>query len=268
MKKILWNKPQGMILTSGTLAVGTDFSRFREETGLRHNGRVMESVSESPFDYWSNTLLYLPEYPPVQFGNREDLYYDALAGEIVQLIDAASGHCLVLFNSYAAMSAIKERLMESELLYPLVTMDGNNPNHTVRRFREQPGAILLATGAAWEGMDFPGDCVSLLVIPKLPFAFPDELKEKQKERYGSLHDFIQAVIVPEMQIKLRQGFGRAIRTETDTCVVAVLDERCIPGQRYHKALMEALPEIPVTSDLGEVTEFYLRKKSAQYFLEL
>lgn len=267
MKKILWNKPQGMVLTSGTLAVGTDFSRFREETGLIHNGRVMESVSESPFDYWSNTLLYLPEYPPVQFGNREDLYFDALAGEIVRLIHAAWGHCLVLFNSYAAMSAIKERLMESELPYPLMTMDGNNPTHTVRRFKEQPSAILLATGAAWEGMDFPGDCVSLLVIPKLPFAFPDELKEKQKERYGSLHDFIQSVIVPEMQIKLRQGFGRAIRTETDTCVIAILDDRAGPKSSYHDAALEALPELPVTSCLEDVEQFMLARKQDHYFKE-
>ena len=75
-------------------------------------------------------------------------------------------------------------------------------------------------------------------------------------------------MIPEMQRKLRQGFDQAIRTEIDTCVVAVLNERRIPGQRYHRALMEALPEIPVISDLGEVTEFYLRKKPAQYFLEL
>lgn len=84
MKKIIWSKPQGMILTSGTLAVGEDFSRFREETGLVHNGRVVESVSESPFDYQANTLLYLPEYPPMQFGSRVDLYYDSLAGEIAR----------------------------------------------------------------------------------------------------------------------------------------------------------------------------------------
>jgi len=93
------------------------------------------------------------------------------------------------------------------------------------RFRQTPGAVLLATGAAWEGFDFPGDCVSLLVIPRLPFAYPDALKEKEREEYASLRQFIQNVAVPEMQIKLRQGFGRAIRTESDTCVIAILDER-------------------------------------------
>ena len=267
MKKIIWSKPQGMILTSGTLAVGKDFSRFREETGLVHNGRVVESVSESPFDYKANTLLYLPEYPPIQFGNRVDLYYDSLAGEIARLIDAATGHGLVLFTSYAAMSAVKERLKALELLYPLFTMDSSNPNHTVKQFKEQPGAVLLATGAAWEGMDFPGDCVSLLVIPKLPFAFPDELREKQKEHYDSLHDFIQAIIIPEMQIKLRQGFGRAIRTEMDTCVIAVLDDRAGNHGRYRESMLEALPEMTVTSELADVTQFMLDKKPDRYFKE-
>ena len=100
MKKLLWNRPQGMILTSGTMAVGTDFLRFRTETGLTDSYRVIESVWESLFDYLDHALLYLPEYPPRQFGGRQDLYYDALAGEIARLIRAASGHTLVLFTSY------------------------------------------------------------------------------------------------------------------------------------------------------------------------
>ncbi len=75
----------------------------------------------------------------------------------------------------------------------------------------------------------PGDCVSLLIIPRLPFAYPDARKERELEKYPSLHAFIREVAVPEMQIKLRQGFGRAIRTESDTCVIAILDERACRG---------------------------------------
>ena len=267
MKKLLWNRPQGMILTSGTMAVGTDFQRFRTETGLTDSYRVIESVWESPFDYLGHALLYLPEYPPLQFGGRQDLYYDALAGEIARLIRAASGHTLVLFTSYSAMSAVKERLLEQGTFYPLLAM-GHNPGRTMQQFQEMPGAVLLATGSAWEGMDFPGDMVSLLVIPKLPFPYPNELKEKQKEQYASLQEFINSVVLPEMQIKLRQGFGRAIRTETDTCVVAVLDERCAPGKRYYEDLKNALPDgIPETNESANITEFMLDKKHARYFTE-
>ena len=264
MKKLLWNRPQGMILTSGTMAVGADFQRFRTETGLTDSYRVTESVWDSPFDYMDHALLYLPEYPPLQFGGRQDLYYDALAGEIARLIRAASGHTLVLFTSYSAMSAVKERLLEQGTFYPLLAM-GHNPSLTMQQFQEMPGAVLLATGSAWEGIDFPGDMVSLLVIPKLPFPYPNELKEKQKGQYSSLQDFINSVVLPEMQIKLRQGFGRAIRTETDTCVIAMLDDRAAAGQRYHAAMLQALPEMAVTDDLEDVERFIWKHKPDSYF---
>lgn len=130
-------------------------------------------------------------------------------------MDAACGHALVLFTSYATMSAVQERLSKEHLVWPLFTM-GRNTVHTTEQFKSHPGSVLLATGAAREGFDFPGDCVSLLVIPRLPFPCPDAMKEKEREQYDTLHAFIRAVVVPEMQIKLKQGFGRAIRTETDT----------------------------------------------------
>ena len=123
----------------------------------------------------------------------------------------------------------------------------------------------MATGAAWEGFDFPGDCVSLLVVPRLPFAYPDALKEKEREEYASLRQFIQNVAVPEMQIKLRQGFGRAIRTESDTCVIAILDERAGHGRRYYAAMRDALPDMRTTSSLRAVTKFLRELKPESYF---
>lgn len=79
----------------------------------------------------------------------------------------------------------------------------------------------------------------MLIIPCLPFAYPDAVKEKEREDYPNLREFLRSVVVPEMQIKLRQGFGRAIRTETDTCVVAVLDPRAARGRRYFQSMAEA-----------------------------
>ena len=251
-----------IILTSGTLAVGRDFHRFKEETGLMADGRVTESVSASPFDYKANCLLYLPLHPPEQ---ADSGYVDELAAEIAALLDACWGHALVLFTSYAAMSAVKERL-KGQTPYPLFTM-GRNAVHTMEQFKGQPGSVLLATGAAWEGFDFPGDCVSLLIIPRLPFSRPDALKEKKRAEYPTLRAFIKAVVVPEMQIKLKQGFGRAIRTETDTCVVAILDERSTPGQRHHEAMLAALPDIKITDSLEDVVEFIYRLKGPDYFKE-
>ena len=263
LQSTLWNQPRPIILTSGTLAVGSDFHRFREEAGLLADSRVTESVSLSPFDYRENCLLYVPQFPP---GQRNEAYYDKLTDEIALLLDAACGHALVLFTSYAAMSAVKERLTAKELRWSLFTL-GRNAVHTTEQFKASPGSVLLATGAAWEGFDFPGDCVSLLVIPRLPFARPDALKEKEREAFPNLHAFIRAIVVPEMQIKLKQGFGRAIRTENDTCVVAILDERSTPGQRYFKDVKTALPDMRITDDLREVEAFIRSVKGEDYFQE-
>ena len=168
--------------------------------------------------------------------------------------------------TYAAMSAVKERLPGHGLRYPLFTM-GRSAIHTRSQFKASPGSVLLAAGAAWEGFDFPGDCVSLLIIPRPPFAVPDALMEKERENHPNLQLFIRAVAVPEMQIKLMQGFGRAIRTETDTCVVAILDERAAEGKRYIKDVLAALPEMPVTGSLEDVARFIRSVKDSDYFME-
>ena len=261
LQATLWRQEQPIVLTSGTLAVGKDFSRFRTATGLTGERPVMETVCPSPFDYQHNCLLYLPTDPiPLDAAD----YYDRLAAQIRQLAAASHGHALVLFTSYLAMSAVKERLQAAALPYPVFTM-GRRPARTLAAFRAATGSILLATGAAWEGLDFAGDGVSLLIIPRLPFAYPDAVKEKERENYPNLREFLRSVVVPEMQIKLRQGFGRAIRTETDTCAVAMLDPRAARGRRYFQSMVEALPEMPVTGSLRAVEQFYRDRKGAGYF---
>ena len=261
LQATLWRQEQPIVLTSGTLAVGKDFSRFRTAAGLTGERPVTETVCPSPFDYQHNCLLYLPTDPiPLDAAD----YYDRLAAQIRQLAAASHGHALVLFTSYLAMSAVKERLQAAALPFPVFTM-GRRPARTLAAFRAATGSILLATGAAWEGLDFAGDGVSLLIIPRLPFAYPDAVKEKEREDYPNLREFLRSVVVPEMQIKLRQGFGRAIRTETDTCAVAMLDPRAARGRRYFQSMVEALPEMPVTGSLRAVEQFYRDRKGAGYF---
>ena len=261
LQTTLWRQEQPIVLTSGTLAVGQDFSRFRTATGLTGERPVTETVRPSPFDYRRNCLLYLPPDPiPLDAAD----YYDRLAAQILQLAAASHGHAMVLFTSYLAMSAVKERLQAAALPFPVFTM-GRRPARTMAAFRAATGSILLATGAAWEGLDFAGDGVSLLIIPRLPFAYPDAVKEKEREDYPNLREFLRSVVVPEMQIKLRQGFGRAIRTETDTCAVAMLDPRAARGRRYFQSMVEALPEMPMTGSLRAVEQFYRDRKDTGYF---
>ena len=265
----LWNQPRPFVLTSATMAIRNSFQNFRRETGLTRGYRVIESTSPSPFDFKNHCLLYFPKHPAHKRNaeNKPDSYYDQQAKEIHHLLDASFGHALVLFTSYQEMSIVKEKLIRQQIRWKIFVMDRSG-SHTVALFKEHPGSVLFAAGAAWEGFDFPGDCVSLLVIPRLPFAAPTAVKDRAKQNYTSLRDFIRAVSVPEMQIKLKQGFGRAIRTETDTCAVAVLDERAVPGARYHTDVLNALPEIPLTQDHDVIKDFIRRVKKDSYFQEV
>ena len=263
LAETMWSRISPYILTSGTMAVGESLHRFREEAGLQNNRRVTESVSRSPFDYEKNCLLYMPK-KPIQMDDSD--YYDKLTADIAALLQASCGHALILFTSYAALSAVKERLIRRKLPWPVFALN-RNAVYTVEQFRRTPGAVLLATGAAWEGFDFPGDSVSMLIIPRLPFPQPDAVKEKERENYATLKAYIRAVIVPEMQIKLKKGFGRAIRTETDTCAVAILDERACMSGRYHDDVLSALPEMRQADSLKDIQKFIQMVKDEKYYTE-
>ena len=91
------------------------------------------------------------------------------------------------------------------------------------------------------------------------------MSRAEQEQFPSLEDYLQEVILPDMQVKLRQGFGRAIRSETDTCVVSLLDQRAALGGRYHQAAVEALPPVPVINDISIITEFIQSRKQPNYF---
>ena len=138
MRQVLWRPEHAFVLASGTLAVGDDFHRFRSQTGLMDGRRVTESVSLYPFDYKRNCLLYLPQLPPSQ---SSEAYYDGLTDEIAELIRAAWGHALVLFTSYAAMSAVKDRLREREL--PVIYLGQKRHAHD--------GAVSANTGGCTAG---------------------------------------------------------------------------------------------------------------------
>ena len=127
-----------------------------------------------------------------------------------------------------------QQLLRDQIPFPMVQV-WRNSQEEIARFKKMENAVLFAAGSCWEGVDFPGDMVSSLIIVKLPFAVPDPIHEAQREQYRSLESYIQNVVVPDMQKKLRQGFGRAIRTEQDTCVVSILDHRAakkgkVPGR--------------------------------------
>ena len=265
---LLWQREKPAILTSGTLAAGHNFTHIQRRLGL-HGGSAVQTVQvASPFDYAKNCLLLFPPRPSAHKVDRpieKETHYERLARQIEQLVRTAHGHTLVLFTSYDQMGHVYEQL-EGKLPVPLFKAPRGG-QWFVEQFKRCDNAVLLAGGPCWEGVDFPGDIVSLLVIVRLPFPVPDPVREARRQQYPDLHSYIQAEIVPEMQQKLRQGFGRAIRTEADSCAVVILDPRAAPGGRYHQAVLDALPDgIPVTTKIEDIEPFLRAHKSPDYFL--
>lgn len=260
LHKLLWSRDVGMVLTSGTLAAGRDLQFVERRLGLEGNSRVTESITPSPFDYRSHCLLYFPEDMP----RCSDHYAfrEAAAEQIADLIQATHGHALVLFTSYTEMKDIFDRLEAMKLPHKVFAMFKRGDEY-LTAFRSSKGSVLLNT--KWEGVDYPGDQVSSLIIPRLPFPRRDALHKGQLDGYREVSQFIREVAIPEMQVKLRQGFGRGIRLVSDTCVVSILDGRAAPGGNHHNAVLAALPACSMTRELADVEQFIRLKKSADYF---
>ena len=259
LRSALWNTREPTILTSGTLTAAGDFDHTEQLLGLAAYAPLRHFRAESPFNYRKKCLLYIPARRAAAV--PENQY---LADQIVRLTAACHGHALVLFTSYRQMRNVYDAL-GGRLTFP-VFQAGRGQNRSIQQFRQSGNGVLFAAGSCWEGIDFPGDMVSLLIIAKLPFPIPDPVSDYKRQQYSNLRDYINAEIIPEMQKKLRQGFGRAIRTEQDSCVVAILDERAGIGGKYHDAALAALPTCPTTEKIEDVQQFIREQKRPDYFL--
>ena len=258
LRSALWNTREPAILTSGTLAAAGDFSHTEQLLGLTSYRPLRHFRADSPFDYKKKCLLYFPPRTRARVDNRQ------MAEEIVRLVDACHGHALVLFTAYRQMAEVRA-LTDGQWPYPTYQA-WRNGGRVIQQFKESGNGVLFAAGSCWEGIDFPGDMVSLLIIPKLPFPIPDPVSDYERQKYPTLQEYIAVEIIPEMQKKLRQGFGRAIRTEQDSCVVAILDERAGIGGKYHGAALAALPACPITEKIEDVQQFIREQKCPDYFL--
>ena len=259
LRSALWNTREPTILTSGTLTAAGDFDHTEQLLGLAAYAPLRHFRAESPFNYRKKCLLYIPARRAAAV--PENQY---LADQIVRLTVACHGHALVLFTSYRPMRNVYDAL-GGRLTFP-VFQAGRGQNRSIQQFKQSGNGVLFAAGSCWEGIDFPGDMVSLLIIAKLPFPIPDPVSNYERQQYPNLRDYINAEIIPEMQKKLRQGFGRAIRTEQDSCVVAILDERAGIGGKYHDAALAALPTCPTTEKIEDVQQFIREQKHPDYFL--
>ena len=134
----------------------------------------------------------------------------------------------------------------------------------IKRFRESGNGVLFASDACGEGIDVAGDTLSLVIIVRLPFPVPDPVSDYEKSLYPTLREYVQASAVPQMTIKLKQYAGRLIRTETDTGVIAILDNRAGFSGRYHGPVLDALSDTNATDQIEQIRAFLHRCKKPSY----
>jgi len=241
LAKVLWSSATP-ILTSATIPPG-----ISARLGLA--GTAVELDVGSPFDYRTQSLLYVPRLPDVRHPKHDAAAHD----ELEFLITAARGRTLALFTSWRAMRAAKAAL-EGRLPYSLLAQDDLPKPALIEAFRTDESSCLFATMGFWQGVDVPGDACSLVVIDRLPFARPDDpVAEARRERAGPAA--FSVVDIPHAAIRLAQGAGRLIRSASDRGVVAVLDPRLAEAS-YRPAILSALPPMRRTRDRADVTAFF------------
>ncbi|MEM7340635.1 MAG: ATP-dependent DNA helicase [Actinomycetota bacterium] len=239
----LW-PDRSVILTSATLADG-----LVPQLGLDGSNTAIERVA-SPFDYPELGLLYCPTDLP---NPRRNDHRAAVQDEIAALATAAGGRTLALFTSYSALRDAADAL-EGRVPGPLLVQGDGPRDALVERLRTHPGAVLLATMSFWQGVDIPGDALTLVTIDRIPFPRPDEPVSQARRDKAGPAAFAQ-VDLPRAQILLAQAAGRLVRRTTDRGVVAVLDPRLATAKNYRWELIHALPPFRRTKDRSEVLAF-------------
>jgi ATP-dependent DNA helicase DinG len=251
LRDLLWNCVDSAILTSATLSDSGKFGYMKARLGMPD---CDERVEDSPFDFARQCLLYVPKH--LEFPSDSPLYADKVADEIEGLVRASDGRAFLLFTSYRMMNAVHDRLL-GRLPYKILRQGDMSNELLVREFLGEEKSCLFGVHSFWEGVDVRGEALSCVVIDKLPFASPDSAM--QRARVDSIKkaggDWFTDYSMPQAQIRLKQGFGRLIRTAKDRGVVAILDSR-LAKKRYGRDFMQALPRCAVTCDIGKVQAFF------------
>lgn len=241
------------IFTSATLAVNDDFGHFTSRLGLKPSQKF---ALPSPFDYATQAKLCVPRYIPEP--NSPGLA-DKLVRMLAPVIEKNQGRCFFLCTSHSMMRELGERFRET-LTLPVLLQGETSKQRTLAEFMELGNALLVATGAFWEGIDVRGDTLSCVIIDKLPFTAPDDplLKARIEDcRLRGGEPFTQ-VQLPDAVITLKQGVGRLIRDNNDKGALIICDNRLVTRD-YGGTFLASLPPIPRTRDLAVIQDFLIRK---------
>ncbi|MBI1968110.1 MAG: helicase, partial [Gemmatimonadetes bacterium] len=244
LKEALFDRVETVVLTSATLAAGGEFDFLEERLGLDlPPSRVhVREILASPFDFPAQCVFGIPTDLP-EPRDDEAGHDAAVARVLLELARAADGGIFALFTSHGALrraaAAVRDQLAGR---WPLFVQGEGPRDQLLRQFRAAGSGVLLGTDSFWEGVDVPGRALRVLILAKLPFKVPSEpLTAARLERLAErgVNGFTH-YLVPHAALKLKQGFGRLIRSRADVGAVVLLDRRVIT-KRYGRMILEGLP---------------------------
>ncbi len=251
----LAERAQAWILTSATLAVGGDFSHLQSRLGIETAHTL---CVDSPFDYPRQGVLYVPQTLPAP--NTPE-FTEAVVNAALPVLEISRGRAFILFTSLRALEKARGLLLDAFRFrgwdYPLLVQGEAPKNQLLARFQRAGNAVLLGSQSFWEGVDMPGDVLSVVIIDKLPFQPPDDpvvaARIALAEKNGG-KPFMDYQL-PHAAISLKQGAGRLIRSETDRGVLMICDTR-LADKPYGRLLLNALPAMTRTRKLDVVARFF------------
>jgi ATP-dependent DNA helicase DinG len=238
----LYKKLKAAIFTSATMAIRGKFKYYASRMGLDKLEYRNDLVVESPFDYKKQAMVLVAGFLP----DPKDKYFSDQSLEIIKnSVNITQKGVMTLFTSYRDLNNAHEHLSKefySKDILLLTQGKGMGRSAMLQEFRENKKAVLFGTNSFWEGVDIPGEALSLLILYKLPFQVPSEpvieayLQKLEAEGKNSFMHFM----MPNALLKYRQGFGRLIRNKTDSGIVLVLDSR-IRSKSYGQYFKKIIP---------------------------
>jgi ATP-dependent DNA helicase DinG len=264
LRYTLFNGKTSVILTSATMCQSGEtleeqYAYLTESLGYK--GDYMDRQA-SPFDYDNHTMMYIAKDIPYYNHQNKVSYLEAAYKEMLRLCNLTDGRTLVLFSAKEDMKYIHKKLNSEKLAWAVhVQREGSSQDGVIAEFRSSKG-VLLSTGVFWEGVNIEGSDLSQLIIFRLPFPVPSDPVYEYK---ASLAKYpLNDVFVPDMLLRLRQGTGRLIRSETDLGVLSILDSRLSAAAKkdYRDKVLGSLPFNKVTEDF-KVLEKFVKEKGIQ-----
>lgn len=251
LRTTLFERTQSVVLTSATISTADgSFAFLKRSLGI---GDAQELIAPSPFDYAGQARLYIA---PPQANPKAADFAQRVAPIVEETLDRTRGRAFVLFTSHARLREVYA-LVRERIAFPC-KVQGDLPRaRLLDWFRKTPNAVLFATATFWEGIDVVGDALSCVIIDRLPFPSPSDplvqARIKMLESRG--FDGFEEYMIPAATMRLKQGFGRLIRSMNDRGVIVLLDGRAV-STPYGAGILAALPPATRIDHLDQLTEFF------------